>query len=567
MKFFETQNQKSFKIYIKDNTFKIKDKIGDNTFYTNGAISSEVYEASKVGVNILKKGGNSVDAAIATAICVGIINQFSSGIGGGAFMVIMDESKKESPQYYMIDSREMAPTNINIEKIQKNPKNSIEGGLAVCIPGEIKGYIKAHKKFGKLPWKDLFEENIQIAKKFKVSKILEKRLFENKAHIFKDEGLKETYTRNGELLKHDEYCYRENLSKTLKKISEDPESFYIGSLADDIINFVNKKGGCLTKKDFSDYESVFRDVLTGKYKDYEIITSGLPSAGIFLIEILKTLEKYNLNILEKNQKLSSYHVLVEIFKFVYSQRADYCDPDFLQNYREMIKNKISDKRSQEIFNKINLKKVLDETEYNVKKHTSYDNGTTHINVVDSNNISVLLTSSIDLAFGSKILDPKTGICFNSTINDFYIPGINSAYLLSSSPKNILHPGKRPFSSIAPLILKNNNETILLGGAGGSRIPTNIILVIFYMELGLSMEEAINAPRFHHQFNPNILYIENILPRELREELTKFGHQVKECITNSNFTSVQSLIIRTDENKKKRIFAYSDPRKGGKPDGY
>lgn len=533
-------------------------------YYTNFAVSSELPQASEIGLKLLNRGGNAIDAAIATCIAVGIVNAFSSGLGGGGFVLIKKKGLDEEP--FMLDFRERAGENFKLNEYINNKTASSLGGTAVGVPAEIKGLFHIHKKFGRLPWKDLFKECIELCKGFSVTKELEKRLIRHNFEILKDPGLREIYSKNGQVLKEGDIVVRENYMRTLKILANNPNDFYQGEIAEALLESINKNGGNITKKDFLNVKPIQRTVIVDKFKDYKVYATSLPSSGVLVVEALKLLEFFDIKkIFEDSKKNNSYqhiHILVEILKFVMARRGELGDPDFLPNHEEVVKHLLSKENLTNIYKKIDVNSTLGFNQYNVDKTNVVDGGTTHINVVDTDGMIVSLTSTINLEWGAKFMDPVTGIILNNQIDDFYFPKDPNADL--SSP-NIGKPEKIPLSSASPLILEKDNELIVLGAAGGIRIPTSIIEVVFWISLGFSLREAIEKPRLHHQLDPHVLFVEYSESPDVIKYLEKLKHTVKISETNSIFTSVQGIQINYRLSSK-NIYAISDHRKGGRAAG-
>lgn len=535
----------------------------NSPIFKSFAVNSELSLASNTGKKILEKGGNAVDAAIATALVVGVVNSFSSGIGGGGFMLI----KGPGNIIDSFDFREAAPKNIKPEMFN-DKKSAIPlsqvSGLSVAIPGEILGFYEAHKEYGKLPWHILFEDSIKIAKKFKVTKILYKKLERNRDLIQKDKGLKETFTKNNEVIKEGDFVKRANLSKTLEEISINPLSFYNGEIANKIVNFINSKGGVCTTQDLKEYQVKKRDVLKGQFYNFQVYTTNIPTSGIFIIEALKLLERINirdLSIISNNDNTYYlYHILIEVFKIISIDRNKFGDPDFINDWKKLVSILISDLNITKYFNEFNMKSIIDN-----KVYYKEDHGTTHLNVIDKDGMIVSLTSTINLEFGSKLLDPETGILFNNEIDDFYIPGIDNAYGLKEMKANIIEGGKRPFSSAAPTILEREGEVLVLGASGGTRIITAIITTIVYFLTGNTLENSIRFCRIHNQLFPEKTFVENSLPENIINQLKSMGHKIEYSEMNTSFTSVQGIYIK-DSKEGRVIEAISDERKCGRSSG-
>lgn len=584
--------------------------------YDKYVINTECPVASKIGQKMIEKGGNAVDAAIASAITIGIINSFSAGIGGGGFLLFYDKKTKDAKFF---DFRETTPGSVTEEYFINNPKELQYTIRSACVPGEIKGLSRVHKKYGKLKWEELFEENIKICEEgFPASELLIRKLNNNKEDILNDEGFREIFTRNGEIIKVGDIVIRKNLGKTLRKISKDPEDFYNGEIANKIAAFSKRNDGFITLKDLNEYKCEERGVLKSTFKEFNVITTSLPSSGPFIVLALNILSKYDLNnfakILKDTKNVYIYHFLIEIFKFMFYRRGEVEDPFFMNlknnlnktiNSNNIDKNmysntntdynlnaadaKIQNFISQELANKyfktINFDSPIDKSYFTDMLPFKDDHGTTHLNVFHED-ICVCLTTTINLEFGSKVMDPETGIIFNNHMDDFSVPNVKSAYnIIGNGLFNRIEPYKRPFSSAAPTILEkvsenkttknlldnnitsnnilennDNNilleETFLIGAAGGTKIPTSIISTILFYYLDRNLYNAISAPRLHEQLN-SVVYVEPSFCPELQIKLKELGHNIMQCENIGSFTSVNAVAI-----KNGKIYAVADPRKKG-----
>jgi gamma-glutamyltranspeptidase / glutathione hydrolase / leukotriene-C4 hydrolase len=536
--------------------------------YLNAAVSTEVPLCSRMGTKKLLQGGNAMDAAIASAICVGIINSFSSGIGGGGFILVRKPGSEEVLD--MIDFRETAPRDILKADIRAQGHESRVGGLAVGVPGEIRGLHEAHRKYGRLPWKELFKENIAMAKGFKATNQLVRRLNKYRDLVLQDPGLRNIYTRNNELIREGDIVRRTNYAEALERIAEDPECFYEGELAKDVVRAIASRGGVIGGSDLRDYESKHRRVLESTYYDYKVYTTSLPTSGLFVIEALNVLENFDVRAMAarglKSGEYKHLHLMIEIFKFTLARRGELGDPDFLKDYERIVSEITSKETANRIADKIRPDRVLSKEEYGMRDGVGSDYGTTHINVIDRDEMVVLLTSTINLEFGAKFMDPKTGIIFNNQLSDFFS---NMADVRSPRPNapNSMEPGKRPLSSASPVLLVRDDEILALGAAGGMRIPTSIIGVLLYLSIGTSLGDAIAATRIHNQLDPETTYVEHDIEKGVLGYLLKLGHNVEKSVQNSVFTSVQGILLKKDAIGRKSIHAVSDPRKGGEPYGY
>lgn len=527
------------------------------------AVVADVPQCSRFGLDIMMMGGNAMDAAIAASICVGTINSFSSGLGGGGFLMIKMPGNNLDVE--TVDFREVTPSRVQKADYKNRKDVAKKGGFAVAVPGEIKGLHFAHKKYGRLSWETILYKNADIARSFKTSKQLEKRLVKLRKHIFKDVGLREIYTKNGKVLSEGDIVNRSNYANTLEILAKDPESLYTGVIAESIVRNIEKNGGAMTLQDLKHYEIKTPPPVRTMYKDSLVFTTNLPTAGPLVVEALNVLEKFDLKeIQEVGHKFNifpEYHLLNEIFKFMSAKRSELGDVDYTPNTRQIVKEIMNKQFADRISQAIKFDRSLSIKEYGYEKPFIEDHGTTHLNTVDKDGMIVLLTSTINLEFGAKFMDPVTGIIFNNEIDDFYIPSVQNAFDLPPSDANIIVPGKRPFSSAAPLLMIKPNETIAIGASGGTRIPTSILNTLFHLELGKSMRDAISQPRIHHQTMPYVTYVEKSLDPQIQDYLKSMGNIVQVSSLNSIFTAVQGLRI-TKNGENTIIEAESDFRKGG-----
>lgn len=565
-----------FHLIISENTSDSPACSG-SVYYHHYAVNTECKLASTAGKKTLEKGGNAVDAAISAALVIGVVNSFSAGIGGGGFMLIRKKTSLGNT-FDSFNFRETAPRKIDPKMFIEDQRLATTTGLSVSVPGEVLGFYEAHKEHGKLPWKELFTDAIEISKEFKVSNILEQKLIKNSKYIFDDLGLRSTYTRDGELVKEGDTIERTNLSRTLELLSDDPLSFYTGTLARQIVSFLNSKGGIFTFEDMKEYEVKRRKVLKGRFYDFHVYTTNLPTSGLFIIEALKILERINIRdlfILSNGENsFYFYHILIEVFKFIAAERGKFGDPDFLAGWQKAVSLIISDIKAASILRMFNLKNAISNEKYKNIPFYKEDHGTTHLNVVDKDGMIVSLTSSVNLEFGSKLLDPVTGIIFNNQIDDFFIPGVDNTFGLAEMPMNILEGGKRPFSSAAPTILMKDDEILIIGATGGTRIPTAIITTIVYLLAGNTLEKAVSLCRLHNQLLPIQTMIEPTLSDEIIEKLKEMGHEIEFSELNTSFSSVHAIQIRkytgnagiSGNSETIKIEAISDKRKQGLSDG-
>lgn len=550
------------------NNLQHASEVHSRGLFKKGAVSTESGTASEVGARILERGGNAVDAAVTTAICVGIVNSFSSGIGGGGVMMIRKPGEKEVVD--MFDFRETAPRNLTAGLLRQNPNSTMRTGLSVAVPGEIRGLHDAHCEYGRLPWKDLFVDAIRLARGFPATGLLVKKLNTFKKDILRDPGLSEVYTRNGEIISEGDIVVRENYARTLEQIAEDPERFYTGCAAADIVRAVQEDNGVMDMEDLRNYRTVKRAVQMGSYKDYMVYAPDLPTSGISIIQALNILENFDLeDILSRdirNNTFFTHHLVIEVLKFIYARRGEFGDPNFMSGIEELRKDITSKENARHIASKINMNATLPASMYGMVREAIPTHGTTHINVIDSEEMAVLLTTSVNLEFGAKCMDRRTGIILNNHIDDFYVEGVSNFYGQENVGVNVLEPEKRPFSSMAPVLLVKDNETIAVGGVGGPKITSAVLFILFNLFLGKSVREAVLAPRLHHQLIPMTVFVEDGFPEEAIKHLKGVGHKVEPAPSDRPSSAVYAIVLRRDMNGNKTIEAFSDPRKGDKSFG-
>ncbi|OMJ09418.1 Gamma-glutamyltranspeptidase 1 [Smittium culicis] len=529
------------------------------TFGTNGAVATDESTCSGIGIDVLRDGGSSIDAAIASAICIGLLNAHSSGIGGGGIMVIRTENGDSE----MIDFRETAPSAASENMYTKNKTLSKYTGLSSGVPGELRGFQLAHKKYGRLSWKRLFEPTIRLAKNgYKIGKELAKVLSKRENHLKIDPGFKRAYFKlNGEIMAHNDVGKRENFARTLQQIADfGPDAFYKGNIAESMVKCIQDNGGIINLNDFLNYKAILRPTSVINYKDRKFITASPPGGGPVLSTFFNILEGYNMK--DPNSRNISTHRMLEAFRFGFSLRSRLADPEYV-NITDTISKSQSKDFSAKLRSKISDNETHSYQYYNLKNDIKNDHGTTHLSVIDKDGLAVSLTSTINHYFGSSVMDPITGVIFNNQMDDFSIPGVKNAFGLPYSKNNNIISGKRPLSSMSPTIVeKDGYVEFILGASGGKRILTAITQVLLnILEYGMSLKEAIDMPRIHDQLIPDIAEFEPGYPKRILESLIYRKHKVTQ---NSNRKSVvQAIQVQKDGI----ICAVSDGRKGGVPRAY
>lgn len=534
------------------------------TKYSNGIVASDHYLASKAGADVLKNGGNAFDAAIATSLVLSVIRNQSTGIGGGGFMVIHSAKGED----IVIDYREIAPKkafrDMYLDKNKKPIKNlSTTGYLAVGVPGNLSGLDYILKKYGTKSFKELSRDAINYAQNgFTVdehfagaSEVLFKRGYTK-------ELAKTFFNSKGQPKKVGDLQKNPELANTLRILSQKGiKDFYTGSISKKIVDAMSKNGGIISALDLANYQPKIRKPLIGNYRGYKIITMPPPSSGgIVLLETLNIMENYNIGWNSTGFASSEYvHLLTESMKHSFADRAEYLgDPDFVKIPLDKLTSK---EHAKKLKAKIDPDKTQDNSTYG-SKVLGEDHGTTHFSIVDKFGNIVAATETVNTYFGSQVVIPNTGILMNNQMDDFSIqPGVPNSFGLIGNENNSIQAGKKPLSSMSPtIILKDNKPFMAVGASGGPRIITGTLNTIMnVIDFGMNIEEAVSSQRFHHQWYPNKLFIEKDMPKDVKENLMKKGHELS---TGEAESAVQAIMI-----KDGKITGASDPRKGGLPQGY
>ncbi|XP_033127913.1 glutathione hydrolase 1 proenzyme-like [Anneissia japonica] len=484
--------------------------------YKHAAVASDNAQCSRIGKDILKNGGNAVDAAVATMLCVGLHNAHSTGIGGGSFMIIKDPTKEK--QIFAYDFREEAPGLANENMfVNDTRRRSIFGGRAIAVPGEVKGYWAVHQNHGRIPWKDLFTPSIKLALSgFVVSKELAKFILAKKDIIKNDSSLSEVFVSpDKEILKEGNIMTRLKLARTYRRIATGGErEFYEGDLATDILKDIQDRDGIITAKDLKNYSCKERNatsiIIAAGEKTLQMFSLPPPASGVVLSLILNILEEYHFDVdsYEKDT-VNTYHRILEAFKFAYAKRSCLGDQDYV-DVKELVKKMTSKKYAKEFQQKIS------EYTHNISHYGHFfgnaeDYGTSHLSVVDEDGMAVAMTSTINTIFGSKVRGTRTGIIFNNQMDDFSTAATVNSFRVPASHSNFIKPGKRPMSSMCPSIFvdESNKVHLVIGASGGTRITTGTALAIINtLWFGKDIEHAIKEPRIHHQLYPHHILYEN-----------------------------------------------------------
>ncbi len=523
----------------------------------NGMVASDHPLASKVGAKVLEDGGNAVDAGVATLLTLGLLNPFASGLGGGGFCVVRAAAGESA----VLDFREVAPAaarhDMYVVDGVVDRKLSVEGGLAVGVPGEAAGLHALHQKFGKMTWAKVVKPATVLARDgFEVGELLPGRLAQKAESMARHPELLALYTDNGKPVVAGKRHKNPALAKFLQAYSKQgPSAFYEGKAAQELVDAVVATGGVLTLDDLKAYEPTWRVPLKGTYRGLEILTMPPPSSGgTALLEILNILEGYQLP--GFGYGVESNTVIIEAFKHAFADRARWLgDADFVE---VPVQKLISKSYADELRLRIRPWTVGALESYGTTAPGPDDSGTSHISIIDRDGNMLACTSTVNTSFGSMVAVPSLGIVLNNQMDDFSAqPGVPNAYGLVGNEQNAIAAGKRPLSSMSPtLILKSGKPFMAVGASGGPTIISGTLQTILrIVDFGMAPFEAVSEPRLHAQWMPDLVFIEAISDTDAAI-LEKRGHKLK---ISPGFTAVQVVVKRDGVYQ-----GASDPRKKGLP---
>ncbi len=504
--------------------------------------------ASRVGADILSKGGNAVDAAVATSFALAVVLPRAGNLGGGGFMLIHLEQEGKT---VAIDYRERAPLSASRDMFLDSNGNYDKTKarfslLSAGVPGTVAGMKFALDNYGSMSWEEVIQPAIDLAEGFVVPHDLSSVTNSYKARLQRNSATKKAYyKKSGDAYLPGEIMRLPDLAWSLKKIrDEGPSAFYKGDIARKIVDEMNRNGGIISMQDLSSYEVSLRNPVIGSFNDYKIVSMPPSSSGgIHIIQMLNMLE--NTSIKEMGfGSADSIHLLSEVMKRAYADRSKYLgDNDFVDVPIEGLTNK---KYAKNLLAEISQDKVTPSQEILPGNPIPFESpDTTHFSVMDSNGNTVSNTYTLNFSFGSGITIPGTGILMNNEMDDFSSkPGVPNAYGLIGAEANAIEPSKRPLSSMTPtIILKNNEPYMVLGSPGGSRIISTVLQVIINVLVhDMNIAEAVNSPRIHHQWLPDVLFMEKGYSPDTLKILEQKGHAIR---SSGTMGSVHAIIKDED----------------------
>jgi gamma-glutamyltranspeptidase/glutathione hydrolase len=546
--------------------------------HASHAMVTSVHElASRAGVEMLRSGGNAVDAAVATGFALAVVHPQAGNIGGGGFMLFRTADGKN----HFIDFREKAPSAAT-EKMYLDAQgnvikdSSLVGYKSVGVPGSVAGLVYAEKQYGKLSIEKVMAPAIKLARDgFPLA-------YEDAQDLKKDEYLaqfpesKRIFLRDGNYYQAGELFKQPELARTLERLAKDPDDFYHGSMARELAAAIHKGGGLVTTEDLAAYEVKEREPVRGSYRGYDIISAPPPSSGgVALIEILNILEGFDLAKLG-NRSGDAIHLEAEAFRRAFYDRAEFMgDPDFAKvPVAQLIDKKYAsawresiDAHQASLSQTLKRPPIFNELEREAQLRSTAirePENTTHYSVVDAEGNAVAVTTTLNDSFGSRATAEGLGFLLNDEMDDFTSkPGVPNGYGLIQGPANAIGPGKRPLSAMTPtIVLKDGKLFLVLGSPGGPTIITTVANVLIgVVDFSLDIQEAVNAPRVHHQWLPDQIMVEDRLSPDTMNVLRSKGHK----LTVRHFWGDAECIM-VDPKTGERL-AGADGRNNGKAVGY
>ncbi|UNI15896.1 hypothetical protein JDV02_002382 [Purpureocillium takamizusanense] len=493
-----------------------------------GAVASEAGICSRIGTRLLEDGGNAVDAAVGTVFCIGTVAMYHSGIGGGGFMLL----RTSNGTYEFVDFRETAPAAAYEDMYKNNVQASILGGLASGVPGELRATEYVHKKYGKLRWAEVIRPSIKLARHgFAVTQDLVKymnNVTPNNKFLTEDPTWAIDFAPNGHLVQLGETMTRKRYADTLETIAQHgADAFYTGPIARATIAALKKANGTMTMDDLKNYTVALREPVQIKYRGYKLTSTNAPSSGVVALSALNTVSGYDGFGDSAHINLTT-HRLDEAIRWAYGQRTEMGDPSFVDGMANYTKNMISAETGATIRSKISDVRTQNVSYYDPKGLESLETpGTSHIVAADASGFSISMTTTVNLLFGSQLMVPETGVIMNNEMNDFSIPGESNSFGYIPSPANFVRPGKRPLSSISPVIVEKNGKLYLsVGAAGGSRITTSTIQNVHHvLDQNMTIAKALAEPRLHDQLSPDLVSFEYAYDNSTVAYMKALGHNV------------------------------------------
>ena len=550
-------------------------------------VASVRASASRVGVQIMKAGGNAVDAAVAVGFALAVVYPQAGNLGGGGFMLIRLADGKT----HFIDYRERAPASATASMYLDSKGNVIEGASAIgykaiAVPGSVAGMMYAEKKYGTLSLAQVIAPAIRLAEGgFSLTAQDAKDLRDDK-YLSRFPESRLIFQRDGNYYKAGEVFKQPDLARTLKRIAANPDDFYHGAMARELAASMQKGGGLITVDDLAQYEVKEREAMRGSYRGYDIISAPPPSSGgTALLEILNILEGYDLAKF-RGRTTPAVHLTLEAFRRAFFDRAEFMgDPDFSKIPVAQLIDKRYGAAWRESINPVHASvskdmirpAIFSQLEQYAAAHiapseAAETNHTTHYSVVDPEGNAIATTTTLNDTLGSRVTAEGLGFLMNDEMDDFASkPGIPNMYGLIQGPANAVGPGKRPLSAMTPtIVLKDDKLFLVLGSPGGPRIITTVANILMgVVDYGMNIQEAVDAQRFHQQWLPDITYLEEGFFPEIVKGLEGMGHHIEfgeedYGVREPSWSDGECIMV--DPKRGTRLGA-SDKRNGGRAMGF
>ncbi|MBM4001730.1 MAG: gamma-glutamyltransferase [Planctomycetes bacterium] len=524
--------------------------------------------ATRAGLDVFRAGGNAIDAAVAAALTLGVVDGHNSGIGGGCFVLL----RRADGKLFAIDGRETAPAAARADMYLVNGVAKVEwsqtGPLAVAVPGALRAYERAIKEHGRCSLSELLLPAARIADSgFAIDAVYARNIRQSRSAIEKfPETRRILLAPDGDPLREGQILLQPDLAKTYRAIAEKGvDWFYQGPFAESVGEWMTENGGILTAADFARYEAISREPLRSRYREYEIIGFPPPSSGgVHVAQILNTLAPFDLRAVHSQDPAACFHLMAEAMKLAFADRAYWLgDPAFAPvprglaspEYGAALARRIDPQRATA---------VDGHGEPPVAREELFQKHTTHIAAADDEGNWVAITATVNTSFGSKVVVPGTGVFLNNEMDDFSLePGVPNAFGLVGAEANRVEPGKRPLSSMSPtIVLRDGKPLLTLGAAGGPTIISQVAsLLVRRLDLDRDLADAVQDPRFHHQWRPDELVVEESVPPRTVDALRQRGHpQVR---TRKSIAVLQAIEW---SEQRQEFLGVHDPRVPGLAEG-
>jgi gamma-glutamyltranspeptidase/glutathione hydrolase len=543
---------------------------------TRGMVVTASEQASDAGVEMLRRGGNAIDAAVAASFAISVLRPQSTGIGGGGFFLFY---RAKEGDVLAIDFRERAPLKATRDMFVRNgavvPELSRNGPFAVAVPGLVAGLVEVQSKYGTMPLAEVMAPAIRLAEEgFAVYPELAQAIVYRAQLLGESPETRALYFRQGRPLRQGELLVQKDLAKTLREIAKQgKDAFYKGRVAEALVQEMSTKGGLITQEDLDRYKVIYRQPVVGNFSGSHVYSMPPPSSGgVLLVQMLNVLSGFPMSQIGFHTP-KAVHLLAETLRLAFRDRARYLgDPDFVRVPVDML---TSVTYAASLRNQIDIAKAAPSERLPAEPPESIESTTTtHLSVLDKDGNAVATTQTVNLYFGSGVMVPGTGVLLNNEMDDFNAqPNTPNAFgLLGNSDANAIAPGKTPLSSMSPTIVTRDGKVVLIvGSPGGSRIISATLQVLVnVLAYQMPLPEAVFVPRIHHQWFPDNLLVEvrrGVPPEGLLEALRRMGHNVTAVESSDDgrapFGNIQAIAVDLASGL---ITGVSDPRGDGRPRG-